>query len=121
MVLALLAGRAGAAPVPDLELGTYYGGFGLDTARALARSGAGGFLLAGSTTSETGMATPNAFQTGYGSGFVARFDAAGPRVWGAYLGTGGTNVYGVAEDAEGFIYVAGYTSSPTGIATADAY
>jgi len=107
------------------QWGTYYGGGGSDRAYSCATDANGNVYMAGATQSATGIATAAAHQTGLGgsgSGFTAtflvKFNASGIRQWGTYYG-GGYGDYGrsCATDVSGNVYLAGRTSSSTGIAT----
>lgn len=86
----------------------------------------GNIYLGGFTGSTTAMATPGAYQSVFGGGLrdacLARFDAAGKRLWGTYFG--GTDFDGgdaIACDRDGNVYLAGSTLSSSAIATAGAH
>ena len=106
---------------------TYYGGVGWDRAYGVAIDPDNNILLTGNTYSN-GMSTPGTFQpqpnvVGTESAFVAKFSAAGSRIWSTYFGKGGIAQgggygAGVTVDPAGNIYVAGYTSNTQNIATA---
>lgn len=108
--------------------GTYYGGNGGtsgDLAYSLATNGKSDLYITGSTTNSSGIATAGAYQTifaGSSDVFLADFKTTGALSWGTYYGgmydeTGEA----VSTDSTGNIYLAGYTSSDTGIATSGAY
>jgi hypothetical protein len=106
--------------------GTYYGGSGSDIGYGIALDASKNVYVTGSTTSTTGIATAGAYQTilaGAGNAFIAKFNSTGVSLlWGTYYGgTGGTYTTSLALDAGNNIYVTGYTSSATSIATAGAY
>ena len=110
--------------------GTYYGGEGSDLAIGIATDTAGNVYLTGSTTSTTGIATTGAYQTAYAGGttygdaFVAEFNPTGTSLlWGTYYGGPADDAGGggVRVDKYGHVYVGGFTSSTTGIATPGAY
>lgn len=101
---------------------TYYGGTDLDFAQDLSVHGNGDVLyITGHTNSSFGIATQGAHQawkSGGGDGFVAKFTAAGQFVWGTYYGGPGTDyANAVATDKIGNIVVTGWTESDAGIAT----
>lgn len=108
----------------SLTWGTYYGGSGDDHGRAVDAA-AGIVTLAGTTESPADIATPGAFDEtldGASDGFAVRFDTAGSRTWGTYLGGDGTDSgRGVTLALDGSLSVVGATNSTTGIATADAH
>ena len=94
---------------------TYLGGSGLDTASAVAVDATGSAYVTGSTFS-TDFPTKDPFQSVKGAqqdAFVAKINPAGTAwVYATYLG--GNNVdegNGIAVDAAGNAYVAGYTAS----------
>jgi Beta-propeller repeat len=110
---------------PVLEYSTYYGGNLGDTAWAIAVNQADGSIyVAGQTFSKkttNGIPfwTTNALQTNYlggkltGDAFVARFDNTGTNlIYATYIGgTGNDGALGLALDAAGDAYLAGYTDS----------
>ncbi|MDC0674208.1 hypothetical protein [Nannocystis radixulma] len=90
------------------------------------------FYVTGMTEADEGIATAGTHQTarscfGHGAecgheGFIARFDAAGNRVWGTYFGGPfHDSVDAAAADASGALYVCGETASLEGIATAGSH
>jgi len=94
---------------------TYLGGSGQDSARALALGAFGDMYVGGSTLSSD-FPTQGAFQSalaGEGDGFVSRIEASGTLLeYSTYLGGGGgDNVWALALDDVGAIYVGGSTSS----------
>jgi PKD repeat protein len=80
--------------------------------------------ITGLTQSQTGIATPGAFQNslnGIQDAFIAKFNTNGVRQWGTYYG-GELSEAGlslVSTDSE--LFLVGVTNSRTGIATPDAY
>jgi len=103
---------------PILSYSTYFGGNVSDTAWAISLDTNGFIYVAGQTLS-TQFSTSGAFQTNFqggvalGDAFVAKFDnlAAYP-VYITYLGGNADDVvHGLAVDAAGNAYVAGYTDS----------
>lgn len=107
-------------PAGVRQWGTFYGGEHPDLAYAITVDDAGHPVIAGQTFSATGIATPGAADThneGTGEAFVAKFTPSGARQWGTYLGGGGYDkATGLSCDGT-FIFVAGSTGSPDGIAT----
>ena len=113
---------------PVLSFSTYFGGNRGEDGLAIAvNTNDGSIYVAGQTfsTSDTNnafgtFATPGAFQTtnngGHltGDAFVARLDASGTNlIYVTYLGGANNNgIYGLAVDAAGNAFVAGFTDSP---------
>lgn len=67
----------------------------------------------------TTLATAGTYQpisNGGNSGLILKFDSNGLKIWGTYYGDG-TMVTGITGDAFGNVYVTGYTSATSGIAT----
>jgi hypothetical protein len=108
--------------------GTFYGGKGNETvfdAVYVPTDGSGALYIIGNTTSDTGIATPGAYQTikkGTNDAMLIKFDTSGRRIWGTYLGGELVeSARGITSDKSNNVYVAGQTNSLTGIATAGAY
>lgn len=105
--------------------GTYFGGESFEDAWGMALDRNDNVLIAGITSSTTGIATPGAYETSHSSGniFVAKVKSSGDSlIWGTYYGdTTNNNVQCLALDASGYVYVSGFTSTLTGIATPGAY
>ncbi|HRP89412.1 MAG TPA: T9SS type A sorting domain-containing protein [Edaphocola sp.] len=102
--------------------GTYYGGSKNENNATVYYSKNGFVYLAGSTSSDSGIATNNTFQTNLsafgGGGFLAKFNTNGQRIWGTYIGGNQVVIIKkVTEDLAGNVYVYGITSSTTGIST----
>ena len=98
-----------------LQWATYYGGTGDDQANDIEIDVFNNIVIAGSTNSTTGIATPNGMQTfligGY-DGFIARFSQAGVLVYGTFYGYSGTDlIAGICTDRNGAVYATGNTNS----------
>jgi hypothetical protein len=111
---------------PVVKWGTYYGGTGGDVSYSCATDASGNIYLSGDTRSTSGIATTGAHQTTYGGGsndaFLVKFNSSGVRQWGTYYGgTGYDYSFSCATDASGNIYLSGYTTSTSGIATTGAH
>lgn len=105
---------------------TYYGGSGDDFGYSIVTDSTGNIYFAGMTTSTSTIASSGAFQTTYGGGaydaFVTKFNASGSRQWATYYGgTGYEYGWGISKDANGNIFITGYTTSTSAIATSGAY
>lgn len=105
------------------QWGTYYGGTGGDIAYSCATDAAGNVYIVGYSATSTAnvISTAGSHQVAIGGGFdafAAKFNAAGVRQWGTYIGgTGGEYAYACAIDASSNLFVAGFTNSGTGIST----
>ncbi len=112
----------------SLSWGTYYGGSTESNATGISTDNSWDVFISGTTYSTTGFATSGAYQTVFsgseGDNFLSKFDSSGSLSWATYFG--GT-VYSspyivvVSTDASGNAFVAGTTSSTTGIASSGAY
>ena len=92
---------------------SYYGGSYDDVANAIAYVGLNQVVIAGTTTSSTGIATAGSTQSvlnEYRDGFLASFTVAnGVRTWGTYYGTGSQQetFKSIAAANNGTFHVAG--------------
>jgi hypothetical protein len=107
---------------------TYYGGTLHDIIYCMNIDNAGNIIVGGHTESTNGtgiIATIGAYQTSFTYAydvFVAKFTAAGTRVWGTYYGdTGFEEAWGIVADVAGNVYITGFSSSVSGIATAGSH
>ncbi|MCD6062897.1 MAG: hypothetical protein K0R82_808 [Flavipsychrobacter sp.] len=109
---------------------TFFGGSGDETrieGRKVATDASGNIYIVGGTTSDLDIATPGTFQptisNTYDDAFLVKFNTAGSRVWGTYFGVSGGEelLNGVVTDASGDVYVSGFTNTPSGLATPNAY
>lgn len=106
---------------------TYFGGTQNEASKCLALTSdkAGHIYMTGDTRSSGDIATAGAYQSaiaGYYDVFLAKFDTDGNLDWSTYYGgEEGDYSLGISADTSGNAYIAGYTLSTTGIATAGAY
>lgn len=104
----------------NLLWSSYYGGSGSEDITGLAVDAAGNIYAAGSTYSVSGIAA-NGFQNtvgGNGDAFLVKFDSSGSRIWGTYYGGAGMEGgHSVTLDTSGSIYLTGYSTSTSGIAS----
>jgi hypothetical protein len=105
---------------------TYYGGTGTDYTMDICTDVSGNLYFTGYTASTTYIATTGAYQTtnagGANDGYVAKFSSSGVPIWATYFGGSGDDYgRGVKVDAVGNVFLAGYTPSTSGIATAGTY
>jgi len=103
---------------------TYYGGSGNDQGLGIACDDGCNPYITGYTLSNSGIATTGAHQTAFGGGsgvadgFLAKFDYLGNIKWSTYYGGISSDVsHAVTCDHLGNLYIAGGTTSDTGIAT----
>lgn len=104
---------------------TYYGGEkGYDYVQSLALDPSGNIFIAGTTDSNSGIASVGSHQVtlaGDRDCFIAKFTSSGQRLWGTYFGgTGREAGNRIVVDGSGAVYLAGSTNSATGIATTGA-
>jgi len=119
-----LASTIAHAQKSALLWGTYFGG---DTTilgtGGMATDPFGNALIIGTTYSDTGLATNGAYLTMgsvNGDAILAKFSPLGKLLWATYFGGNSTGI-GVATDAFGNVFITGWTSSSSGIATSGAY
>ncbi|MBK9257660.1 MAG: T9SS type A sorting domain-containing protein [Saprospiraceae bacterium] len=102
---------------------TYFGGSGEDqNYHPLVLMSDGGIVVPGITSSTNRISTPGSHDVTYGGGtsdvFLAVFETDGQLRWATYFGGSGTDGEpAVSIDSEDNIYLVGYTSSLSGIAT----
>ncbi len=115
---------------------TYFGGRGGTGGQSVTTDKSGNVFMAGSTSSDSGIATSGAYKTSFsgpvylsGSGtyatftdaFLAKFSSSGKLSWGTYYGGSHEDyVNGLTIDKSGGIYITGNTGS-TGLATSGAF
>jgi hypothetical protein len=106
------------------QWGTYYGGGALEAIYNIAISPGGHIYIAGEAQSvgTNVISTTGSYQqlmNGGNDAFLARFDAAGNRIWGTYYGaTSSDFAFACAFDPTGGVYLAGYTSASSGTGVA---
>jgi gliding motility-associated-like protein len=111
----------------NLQWSTYYGTDQNDYCQRIALDTNGNIYMSGYSFSITGLATKGAYQTSnIGSGtndaFLAKFNENGLRLWSTYFGGSEEDLsWGVAADRLGNIYLSGYTTSDSHIATSGGY
>jgi hypothetical protein len=100
--------------------GSYCGGTNWDQGYSCAVDPSGNVYLAGESDSPSGIASGGHQNTfgGMLDAFLVKFDPAGSRLWGSYYGGAYTDKgYSCAVDPGGNVYLAGHTSSSSGIAS----
>jgi gliding motility-associated-like protein len=104
---------------------TYLGGPGPENGYSVATDNDGNVYIAGETSNSPNIATGTGWQVNSGGNYdayLAKFDANGSMLWSTYYGGTGAD-YGrsVITDSHGNVYLAGNTSSATGIASPGAH
>ncbi|MFT5820025.1 MAG: gliding motility-associated-like protein [Crocinitomix sp.] len=104
---------------------TYYGEYYAEEGNALFIGEDGSVYITGTTTSATGMASPDGFQLASGGdmdAFLVKFNEDGDRLWATFYG-GEMNDwgYGVGSDQDENVYLVGYTVSADNISTPFSY
>ena len=105
---------------------TYYGSSAQELAQCITVDKQDNIIIGGQTSSTTGLTTPGTHQPTFGGGtyegVIAKFTAAGNRLWATYYGgNGNEDVLGVTTDASNNIFITGWSSSNANISTTDAY
>lgn len=121
-ILMILAGPAQGQVVPRLDWGTYHGGDQGEAFRDLYTDKLGNTYVIGSTTSPAGISTPGSYQPMPGGGpdvFLAKYSPSGTRLWATYFGgpAADQGQHVTMDTIGGFLYVTGFSSSASGIAT----
>ncbi len=104
---------------------TYYGGSGNDVGYSCAVDAAGNIYLCGFSSSSTDISSTGAHQSSNGGGtdaFLVKFNSSGGRLWATYYGGAGSDrADECTVDGSGNVYLSGYTTSNTNIATSGAH
>jgi gliding motility-associated-like protein len=107
---------------------TYYGGEWSDVIFGICTDYNGNIFVTGITDSKTGISTPGSHQPVHGDaafgrdGFLAKFTPQGNRAWATYYGgTDADYLHTVKADANGNLFIAGWTYSLNGISTPGAF
>ncbi|MEW6468909.1 MAG: SBBP repeat-containing protein [Bacteroidota bacterium] len=100
---------------------TYYGGMQHDIASSVTVDNNENVIMCGHTESLNAIATPSAYQNSWSNlfdVFIVKFDSAGLRQWGTYYGDAGMEeAWALDCDAANNIYITGFTTSTSNIAT----
>ena len=114
--------------VGSLLWGTYYGGEVIYSAyvAGAATDRSGNVYITGSAPLDTLIPTKGAYQVRYGGGssdaILAKFSPSGILLWATYYGGSGDDYgYNITIDTSDNIYITGYTTSDSGLATKGAY
>ncbi len=108
---------------------TYYGGNNDDYGCSVAIDGMGNIVMAGETSSTTGIATTGGWQTTIGDttgynpdAFIVKFDSTGMREWGTYFGGFGYDwANSMTIDLNNNIFITGITASTSHIVSPGAF
>jgi PKD repeat protein len=106
------------------QWGTYFGD--TDIVNTITLYKGNSILIGGTTQCSQGIGTAGtwqpAFTSGGTDGYLARLSAAGKLLWGTYYGgSPDDNVFGVAADKKGNIYLTGDTKSSGRIASSSGF
>lgn len=100
---------------PQLQWGTYYGGYNEDLGLSCTTDNANNVYLSGESDSGPFFMTSGGHQTylgGYKDAFLVKFNAAGIRQWATFYGGGGEDIgNSCSTDPSGNVYLAGTTAS----------
>ena len=109
------------SPTGTVLYSTYLGGVADDFVRTIAVDAQGNAYVTGDTSSDNFPITPGVYSPGQGGGaFVTKLNPSGSAlVYSTYIGGPG-QAQGIAVDALGDVFLAGWTNYPT-IVTPDAY
>ncbi|TAD89418.1 MAG: hypothetical protein EAY75_04970, partial [Bacteroidetes bacterium] len=104
---------------PTLLWATYYGGASDDAARSTQVDGSGNVYIAGTTKSAAGIASggfDNSLSPGSTDAYLAKFNSNGVLQWATYYGSTGDEAgNSCAIDASDNVYLAGTTTTTSGI------
>lgn len=111
---------------------TYIGGRNNDEIDAVACDNVGNVYFAGSTLSDSIVATTGSFKPYFDTGsyvagsgnaamFLSKFDSTGNRTWGTYLDKPGGRVYTLASDINGDVYICGGPQTTSFLITPGTY
>lgn len=105
--------------------GSYFGGEYFDEGRAILALNSGDIVLAGSTLSTTGIASPGAFQTTKNNDYDCFFVWLKPNgniSWSSYFGGDSLDdIQDITSDSYGNVIGVGYTLSKSGLVEINAY
>lgn len=103
---------------------TYYGGYSNSQSDVITDN-FNNVYLCGSTREYLGISTPGSYQplkAGSEDAFLVKFDSSGKRIWATYYGGENSDIgLSVTMDKKNNIYLCGYTTSTTGIASLGAF
>lgn len=104
--------------------GTYAGGTSLDYPETAKADQFGSIYISGTADSYAGIATSGSHMSAHSAGhdnFLIKYDSTGIRKWGTYYG-GTRDEFGGVVTTDGYnVYLAGYTYSVSGIASASSF
>ena len=104
--------------------GTYYGGSLFDAIQQCVVKG-NKLLFCGTTSSTTGITTPNSYQPNFSgtttNGFLTAFDTSGNIIWGTYYGDTASSANYCILDNNGYVYICGSTKAGNNTATTNSF
>jgi gliding motility-associated-like protein len=108
--------------------GTYYGGNQNENINSVTFDNIGNIYVVGATNSSDNFSTPGAHQIEkpsigyYDTGFIAKFDNNGNRIWGTfYGGLAADGFFDCSISSDNYLYAVGTHNSQNGIVTPGAY
>jgi hypothetical protein len=108
-----------------LQWGTYYGGINYDYGIGISSDVSNNILVTGYTQGGSAITTVGAHQTTLGGkmdAFIVQFNPLGVRQWSTYYGgVGNEEGHSITTDSSSNVFVTGYTSSNSSIATNGAH
>lgn len=109
-------------PNGNIDWGTYYGGDFSNRGNDVAVLN-NEIYLVGNTNSNNNIATTGAYQTSRNDehGFMAKFDDAGTRIWGTYVGGNMEDAINSVDARNELIVLAGFTRSTQDISSPNAH
>jgi len=109
----------------SLTWATYYGGNNDDNASSICKNKNGDIFITGVTSSTNSIASNGAYQTSYQDStdaFLAKFSNSGVLLWATYYGGLGKDAASsLTTDLSDNCYIAGSTTSLSGIATSGSF
>ena len=103
--------------------GTYIGGLGTDQAFGICLDDSFNIYVTGNTTSDSAVSLGNVFQDTMNStddAFLMKFDSAGSKLWGTYIGGFGADYIYDIEESQNSLWIVGNTTSASLITDVDA-
>jgi hypothetical protein len=104
---------------------TYYGGTSPDEGRGITMDASGNVYVVGNSQSSSLIASEGSYQETKGLGmdaFIVKFNSDGEQIWGTYFGAEGSESgNAIVLDASANVYIAGYSSSASAMASSNSH
>ncbi len=108
-----------------MQWASYFGGANFDACWGICADRSGNIFATGYSQSTSGIATTGVYQTalaGTQDGYLCKFTSTGSMAWSTYFGGNGSDGGdAIVMDTLGHIFLGGYSTSTSGIATSGAY